>query len=82
MNKEKNCPLIDEDEEDEEDMTEENELQYQTKMSELENLIAQNKLDYQSYVDIIQLSRKNADFNKLREYREKMSDAFPLTECK
>jgi hypothetical protein len=75
----------DEDEDDEmgkddEEKEKINDQTYQAKLNELENVIAQNKFDYQSYVDIINLAKNNADFNKLREYREKMSDVFPLTE--
>jgi hypothetical protein len=74
----------DDENEDEDEMDEEKEKiddqTYQAKLSELENRIAQNKLDYQTYVDIISLAKNNADFNKLREFRQKMSEVFPLTE--
>jgi len=80
----------DSDEEDEEMPNEPNgdsvarrmlsEADYKLKLNQLEALIAENRLQYQPYVDIIQLSRDNADLNKLREYREKMSEVYPLTE--
>ena len=77
----------DDDEDDEQEMGDGDEEKekiddqtYQTKLSELENVVAQNKFDYQTYVDIINLAKNNADFNKLREFRQKMSEVFPLTE--
>lgn len=73
---------------DESSQDDENEMQtdnqseqnYQTKLAELEQIIGQNKFQYQTYIDIINLAKENAEFNKLREYREKMSQVFPLTE--
>ena len=54
--------------------------QFQSKLAELESLIAQNKFQYQYYVDIIKLTRDNGELTKLREYRDKMSQIYPLTE--
>ena len=55
---------------------------YQVKLSQLEDSIKENKFQYQSYVDIIELSRNQSDMNKLKEYREKMCQLYPLTESK
>jgi hypothetical protein len=57
-----------------------NEDEYKKKLDELEALIGANKYQYQYYVDIIKLTRDNGDLNKLREYRQKMSELYPLTE--
>jgi hypothetical protein len=57
-----------------------NDSEFHTRLTELENQIAENRFQYQSYVDIITLLRNNGELNKLREYRQKMSEAFPLTE--
>lgn len=78
----------DDDDDDEEDEDEEaenkqdllNEQDFKHKLAELESMISENKFQYQPYVDIIKLTRDNGDFNKLREYRLKMSELFPLTE--
>ena len=57
-----------------------NENEFQQKLDELEKSIAENKYQYQFYVDIIKLTRDNGNLDKLREYREKMSELFPLSE--
>ena len=59
-----------------------NEEEFSAKLDELEKLISENKFQYQHYVDIIQLTRDNGSLDKLREYREKMSGIFPLSESK
>ena len=59
-----------------------NENEFQQKLDELEKSIVENKYQYQFYVDIIKLTRDNGNLNKLREYREKMSEVFPLSEGK
>ena len=56
------------------------ESQFQSKLNELEKLISENKYQYQLYVDIIKLTRDNGNLIKLREYREKMCELFPLSE--
>ncbi|CAF0720727.1 unnamed protein product [Brachionus calyciflorus] len=58
------------------------EQNYESKLAELEQIINQNKFQYQTYIDIINLTKEHGEFNKLREYREKMSQVFPLTESK
>ena len=55
---------------------------YDSKMRELESNLVQNQYNYQTYIDILKLAKENADLTKLREYREKMSELFPLTESK
>jgi hypothetical protein len=73
------------DDDDEVEMTDENKLplkEYELKLGELEQILQANKYQYQTYVDIIKLAKDNIDMIKLREYREKMSDLFPLTESK
>jgi hypothetical protein len=79
----------DEDDEDDDDdeveMTDENKLplkEYESKLAEFEQILQSNKYQYQTYVDIIKLAKDNSDMIKLREYREKMSDLFPLAESK
>jgi len=59
-----------------------NENEFQQKLDELEKSIFDNKYQYQCYVDIIKLTRDNGHLTKLREYREKMSELFPLSESK
>jgi hypothetical protein len=59
-----------------------NENEFQQKLDELEKSIFDNKYQYQCYVDIIKLARDNGHLTKLREYREKMSELFPLSESK
>ena len=54
--------------------------EYEKRFSELEGLISQNQYQYQYYVDIIKLTRDNEKFDKLKYYREKMSEIFPLPE--
>jgi hypothetical protein len=88
------CPGRDDDEEDDEsssDSSTENEVnnanklddaEYEKRFSELESLINQNQYQYQYYVDIIKLTRDNEKFDKLKSYREKMSEIFPLTESR
>jgi hypothetical protein len=56
--------------------------EYDSKMKELETNLVQNQYNYQTYIDILKLAKENADLNKLREYREKMSELFPLTESR
>ena len=85
-----NDESIDDDEEDDESSSDsENEVnnanklddaEYGKRFSELESLINQNQYQYQYYVDIIKLTRDNEKFDKLKSYREKMSEIFPLTE--
>lgn len=69
-----------EDELDEMDTDEKKQESFETKLALLEEIINQNKFQYQTYIDIINLAKENGEFNKLREYREKMSQVFPLTE--
>ena len=57
-----------------------NEDEFQQKLDDLEKQIAENKFQYQYYVDIIQLTRDQGNLEKLREYREKMCQIFPLSE--
>lgn len=54
--------------------------EYEKQLKVLEESIQANKFQYQSYVDIIKLAKENNDFSKLKEYREQMSDCFPLAE--
>jgi hypothetical protein len=73
----------DDDDDDDEDMIENEKMdenEFKLKLAELEKLLSENKFQYQVYVDIIKLTRDNGNLDKLREYREKMSDAFPLAE--
>ena len=56
--------------------------EYDSKMKELESNLVQNQFNYQTYIDILKLAKENADLSKLREYREKMSELFPLTESR
>lgn len=84
----------DEDDDDDDDETENNvemnghiqnnklgDEVYKQKLKELEDSIQANKYQYQSYVDIIKLTRDQEDSTKLKEYRKQMSELFPLTEC-
>ena len=75
----------DDEDDDEVEMTDENKLplkEYELKLGEFEQILQSNKYQYQTYVDIIKLAKDNSDMIKLREYREKMSDLFPLAESK
>jgi hypothetical protein len=56
------------------------ETEFQTKLGELEAQIAENRFQYQCYVDVITLLRDHGELNKLRDYRQKMSEVYPLTE--
>ncbi len=56
--------------------------EYDRKFSQLKTAIDQNPFGYDSYVEIINLLRKQGEFNLLREYRNKMKELFPLTESK
>lgn len=73
-----------EDEKIDDEMTENAEMldskEYQTQFQLLENSILENPFQYQFYIDIIKLTKDNIDFDKLREFRQKMSQVFPLTE--
>ena len=54
--------------------------EYTSQLTILEQAIINSPFQYQSYIDIIKLAKNNTDFTKLREYRQKMSEMFPLTE--
>ncbi len=54
--------------------------EYEAQFKTLEQAIYESPCNYQLYVDIIKLAKDNMDFTKLREFRQKMSDMFPLTE--
>lgn len=68
----------DQDNENEAEMLDEKE--YENKLKVLEQTITENPFSYQSYIDIIKLAKENVDFSKLKEYRQNMSNLFPLTE--
>lgn len=69
-----------EDDQDEMETDEKNQESFDKKLAQLEEIINENKFQYQTYIDIIKLTKERGEFNKLREYREKMSQVFPLTE--
>lgn len=71
---------VEEDEKNEMETEQKNEESFESKLAQLEQIINQNKFQYQIYIDIINLTKEHGEFNKLREYREKMSQVFPLTE--
>ena len=54
--------------------------EYETQFKTLEQAIYESPCNYQLYVDIIKLAKDNMDFTRLREFRQKMSEMFPLTE--
>lgn len=89
LDEEENSQDDEESDEDENEMSQDEtdiekekagEEEYNLKLNELENIINQDKFQYQSYVEIIKLTRDKGEFNKLREYRQKMSQVFPLSE--
>ncbi len=56
--------------------------EYELQFKTLEQAIYENPCNYQLYVDILKLARENMDFTRLQEFRQKMSEMFPLTESK
>lgn len=52
--------------------------EYNRQLQTLEANIYENSSYYQAYIDIINLTKSNMDFDKLRAYRQKMIEVFPM----